>query len=45
LLEPYFVYLGQKNFHDITTGNNSYAAGPGYDYCTGVGSPISMAAL
>ena len=45
LLESYFVYLGQKNFHDITTGNNSYAAGPGYDYCTGVGSPISMAAL
>jgi subtilase family serine protease len=26
-------------FHDITTGNNGYAAGPGYDLITGVGTP------
>lgn len=27
-------------FHDITTGSNGYAAGPGYDLATGLGSPI-----
>jgi hypothetical protein len=26
-------------FHDITTGNNGYPAGPGYDFVTGVGTP------
>jgi hypothetical protein len=26
-------------FHDITTGNNGYPAGPGYDFATGVGTP------
>jgi hypothetical protein len=26
-------------FHDITKGNNGYAAGPGYDFVTGVGTP------
>jgi hypothetical protein len=26
-------------FQDITTGNNGYAAGPGYDFVTGVGTP------
>ena len=30
-----------KDFHDITSGNNgAYSAGPGWDACTGLGSPI-----
>jgi len=29
------------DFHDITSGNNgAYSAGPGWDACTGLGSPI-----
>jgi subtilase family serine protease len=32
--------LSAANFHDITTGNNGYAAGPGYDLVTGLGTPI-----
>jgi len=32
--------LGGKGFRDITSGNNgSYQAGPGWDACTGLGSP------
>jgi kumamolisin len=32
--------LGGSAFHDITQGNNgSYTAGPGWDACTGLGSP------
>ena len=27
------------NFYDVTTGSNGAAAGVGWDYCTGVGSP------
>jgi kumamolisin len=27
------------NFYDVTTGSNGAAAGPGWDYCTGVGTP------
>src|SRR5260370_4054902 len=31
-------------FHDITTGNNgTFSAGPGWDACTGLGSPIRSA--
>ncbi len=31
-------------FHDITTGNNGkFSAGPGWDACTGLGSPIGSA--
>jgi hypothetical protein len=26
-------------FQDITSGNNGYAAGPGYDFATGLGTP------
>ena len=39
------------NFHDITSGNNGYAATTGYDAATGIGTPIgaklitSLAAL
>jgi len=29
------------DFNDVTTGNNgAYSAGPGWDACTGLGSPI-----
>ena len=27
------------DFHDILSGNNGFAAGPGYDYVTGLGTP------
>jgi kumamolisin len=31
-------------FHDITSGNNgAFSAGPGWDACTGLGSPIGTA--
>ncbi len=33
--------LPSSDYHDITTGNNGYAAGPGYDLVTGIGSPIA----
>lgn len=33
-----------SGFHDITSGNNgSYSAGPGWDACSGLGSPIGTA--
>ena len=32
--------LPASDFHDITSGNNGYAAGAGYDLVTGRGSPI-----
>jgi subtilase family serine protease len=28
------------DFHDVTTGNNGFSAGPGYDLVTGIGTPI-----
>lgn len=28
-----------NNFYDVTTGSNGVSAGPGYDQCTGIGSP------
>jgi subtilase family serine protease len=28
-------------FHDILKGNNGFAAGPGYDLVTGIGSPVA----
>ncbi len=43
-----YTAAGQKAFHDITSGNNgAYSAGPGWDACTGLGTPIgaSVAAL
>src|SRR5262249_13368411 len=37
---PGAIYnMPATNFHDITSGNNGYAAGPGYDLVTGRGSP------
>jgi hypothetical protein len=39
------LYSLQSDFHDITTGtstgNPTYKAGPGYDYVTGLGTPIA----
>jgi hypothetical protein len=39
------LYANPASFHDITSGTSSgspnYSAGPGYDYVTGVGSPIA----
>jgi subtilase family serine protease len=36
---PDIYALPESDFNDITTGNNGYAAGPGYDLVTGRGSP------
>jgi len=36
----------EVTFHDITSGNNGgYSAGPGWDACTGLGSPNGAALL
>jgi hypothetical protein len=39
------LYKNTSDFHDITsgtsTGSPNYSAGPGYDYVTGIGSPIA----
>ena len=41
-----YPLLGRPGFHDITSGNNgSYSAGPGWDACTGLGSPDGGALL
>lgn len=38
------LYASPKAFHDITSGNNgAYSAGPGWDACTGLGSPDGKA--
>jgi hypothetical protein len=37
---PKLYTLPSGDFHDITTGNNGYAAGPGYDLVTGRGTPV-----
>jgi kumamolisin len=40
------VAAGAGTFHDITVGNNgSYSAGPGWDACTGWGTPNGNAIL
>jgi subtilase family serine protease len=36
---PYTSTSYAADFHDITTGSNGYAAGPGYDLVTGLGTP------
>jgi hypothetical protein len=28
-------------YHDITVGGNGFAAGPGYDLATGIGTPVA----
>jgi kumamolisin len=36
--------VAQAGFHDVTSGNNgAFSAGPGWDACTGLGSPIGTA--
>ena len=36
------LYANSADFHDITSGSNgTYIAGTGYDYVTGMGSPIA----
>ena len=38
--------IGPTAFHDITVGTNgAYTAGPGWDPCTGLGSPNGQALL
>jgi kumamolisin len=40
LINP-ILYGAPSAFHDITQGNNgAFSAGPGWDACTGLGSPI-----
>jgi subtilase family serine protease len=34
-----FSQTGSESFNEITTGNNGYPAGPGYNLVTGLGSP------
>jgi kumamolisin len=41
-----YPLLGSAGFHDITSGDNGgYSAGPGWDACTGLGSPDGSALL
>jgi kumamolisin len=36
----------EATFHDVTKGSNgNYSAGPGWDACTGLGSPNGAALL
>jgi len=50
-LNPKIYPLGESGFHDITSGNNDdaglgyYTAGPGWDPCSGLGSPSGTALL
>ncbi|HVT80912.1 MAG TPA: pre-peptidase C-terminal domain-containing protein [Phycisphaerae bacterium] len=37
---PAIYALPSADFHDVTTGNNGYAAGAGFDLVTGRGTPI-----
>jgi kumamolisin len=42
----YVTPLNSSGFNDIVSGNNgAYSAGPGWDACTGWGSPIGSALL
>jgi len=38
---PMLYKLPASDFHDITTGNNGFPAGPGYDLVTGIGTPVA----
>jgi hypothetical protein len=38
---PDLYQLSGQAFRDITSGNNGFAAGPGYDLVTGIGTPIA----
>ncbi len=38
---PALYSLPSADFHDITTGYNGYYTAPGYDYVTGLGTPVA----
>ena len=38
---PALYQLPSADFHDITTGNNGYPAGAGFDVVTGLGTPVA----
>jgi hypothetical protein len=38
---PALYNASKSDFHDITSGNNGFSAGPGYDLVTGIGTPIA----
>ncbi len=40
-LLPAIYGVSSADFHDVTSGNNGYAAGKGYDVVTGRGSPVA----
>jgi kumamolisin len=41
-----YVANAEETFHDVTSGSNGdYSAGPGWDACTGLGSPDGTALL
>lgn len=42
LLTTIYLNLGSSNFRDITSGNNGYASQAGWDFVTGVGSPLGL---
>jgi kumamolisin len=45
-VNPALYRIGSSAFRDIVTGNNGgYQAGPGWDACTGLGSPNGAALL
>jgi hypothetical protein len=39
---PTLYTLSSNDFNDIITGNNGFAAGPGYDLVTGLGTPNAV---
>src|SRR6185437_15902483 len=47
LLQPQiYAAKARSGFRDITSGNNgSFSAGPGWDACTGLGSPITTSLI
>ena len=38
---PRLYQLPASDFSDVTTGNNGFSAGPGYDLVTGIGTPVA----
>jgi subtilase family serine protease len=42
---PILYGLPTSDYHDITNGDNGYAAGPGYDLASGIGSPVGNVLL
>ena len=45
LLENVYSLLHSSHLRDITSGNNGYPCLVGWDYVTGVGTPLGLAAL